>query len=169
MTNAKNKNNSVKYHTPRTTINSSTISRSKIHDRKIFTIAKNSILTVIILSTMIIILVLLFMTFSDPERIIKSNIESYATDYYENHLYQEIATTSSSDSIAEIMQKYATIGFSPVPMRQLLVYSNNDQNEITSIISSYCDIGDSYIKFFPNPPFGKHDYRIEYHYACTFK
>ena len=116
-----------------------------------------------------VILFLLFRAFSTPERVIKTKIEAVAADYYENFLYPDIEKYGTREkTLSEIMHRYEQNGFSEVTLRQLSLYDSKDHTDVDSIINTYCDDTASYVKFYPEPPYGQKDYRIDYHYTCEF-
>lgn len=138
------------------------------------TVAKRTVSTIIILSMIIVLLSIFFSYLANPERLAKQTVESIARDYYENYFYEsiitanEIGTTNEKKPLSEIMSKYENIGFAKVTLRQLLLYAP-DRVPNPSVVTSYCDENETWIKVFPLAPYEKTDYRIEYNYsACSF-
>ena len=167
MAKVKHKNQSAKFHNSRMEFKSSHLSRAKTRDRRIFSTARKSILAIIILATLTVILTILLSYFTNPERIVKSKIPAIATDYYENYFYPEI-TADSTKPLDEIMSRYVTTGFARVTLRQLLLFDGERHAEAAAVLATYCDTNDTFVQFFPESPFGKTDYRVDYHYSCTF-
>ena len=167
MAKAKNKNQSKKFHNSRARVRLSHLSRVKKRDQHIFRAAKNTTFTVIILTTLVMILITLFASFINPERIIKHKIESIATDYYESYFYPEIVTNNVKTP-SEIFEKYTTTGFTLVSFQQLLLFDGEKHADSVAAISEYCELDSSYVKFYPDSPFYKTDYHVEYHYSCAF-
>ncbi|MDO4508103.1 MAG: hypothetical protein Q4B65_01825 [Candidatus Saccharibacteria bacterium] len=131
--------------------------------------AKRTILTVIMLCIITVIFALFSSFLMDPERIAKQNFETISRDYYENYLYNMVVGASSKKkTLDEIMKKYESAGFAKVTLRQLLLHNNKKYEEIGKTIASYCDENETFIRIFPETPFNKSDYRIEYNYSCTF-
>ena len=164
----KNKNNSKNLHLSRTRIKSSRISRAKKTNRMIFHSTKNTILCVIAFAMMIVVLALLFMSFSSPERTVKNKITEIATDYYENYFYAQFTAGVDESLFEENFSRYQDVGFSRVSLRQLLLFDNERYAKSADILSKYCDKNTTYVQFFPYPPFGKTDYKTEFHYSCEF-
>ena len=129
--------------------------------------AKTVTLIIIGLAALMVILASFTAFFFTPEKIIKSEVESLAKNYYENIIYKKISA-SSEKTLDEIMAKYTETGFSRVTLRQLLILNAETHPNATAIITTYCDDSASSVKFFPEPPYGQTDYRIEYDYSCDF-
>ena len=155
------------FHASRSAAKSSRLAHRQKTSRRIFHTTKRSILTVIISAMLVVILAVLLSTFSSPERVVKSKIESIATDYYENYFYPEI-TTDNSTPLSQIMSRYEKPGFAKVTLRQLLLFDNGRYNSAATTLTKYCDENATFIQIFPTSPFSKTDYRIDYHYSCTF-
>ncbi|MDO4612113.1 MAG: hypothetical protein Q4B29_01470 [Candidatus Saccharibacteria bacterium] len=126
-----------------------------------FIIAKNTILTTIILSIIIVILAFFFSFLLNPERIAKQDLEKISRNYYETYLYEVI---SKGESPGEIMKKYEESGLPKVTLRELLLLDDR----ISPELQTYCDKNETYVKFFPEKPYGKNNYHVEYNYSCTF-
>lgn len=161
------KNSSHNFHASRNTVKPSRLARKQKSSRRVFKITKRSILTVIILAMLVVILAVLLSTFASPERVVKSKVESIATDYYENYFYPEI-TEGNSTPLSQIMERYEESGFAKVTLRQLLLFDGGRHTSSTAALTAYCDENATFIQIFPTPPFSKTDYHIDYHYSCTF-
>lgn len=159
--------NSRSYHTSRSKAKLSKAATSQRNSRRIFFFAKRSILVVIVLAMLTVILMLLLMIFSNPERVVKNKIEAIATDYYENYFYPQI-TEDNPASLPEIMERYELPGFALVTLRQLLLYDDERNANSAKILSNYCNENATYIQIFPESPYSKTDYHINYHYSCAF-
>ena len=119
----------------------------------------------IIIATMIIVVIAILLSFVfRPENVIKSKIETLATSYYEDTLYEQYLTPDGS---TDGFTKYEKSGLPYVPLRQLIFTSNLDKNEIKQI-RGICDENKTSIKYYPEPPYTKTSYRIEYTYNCNF-
>ena len=163
------KNSSAAMHSSRHRIRSSRIAKSQDTSRKIHRRSRHTILAVIVLAMMSVILTILFTTLSTPERVITHQVEAISTDYYENYFYDQIGSNATSNtSIPEIMEKYLTRGFAKITLNQLLHFDNGRHSGAASTLSTYCDLENTYIKIYPLEPFGRQDYRIDYHYSCEF-
>lgn len=167
MVKSKQTQRSNKYHSSRVRNNASHLSLAKVRDHKVATIAKNVILAIIALTTLTVVAIILITQFSTPEHIVTHEIESIATDYYENYFYPEI-TTNNPSSPEQIFAKYETTGFARVSLRQLLLFDNERHASSATLLSSHCDTNTTFVQFFPTAPFSKSDYRTEYHYSCNF-
>lgn len=167
MTKVKNRSQDI--HTSRTRTKSSRLSAQKKRDRQVFNATKKSILIVIVFSMLIVILVLLLSYFEKPEHLVKRKIENIAADYYENYYYPNlIGNANSQDSLEDIMSHYTEVGFATISLRQLLLFDNERYKETASFILKYCDENHTSVRIFPEAPFGKTNYRIDYHYSCAF-
>ena len=132
-------------------------------------VAKKISIAIIIISMLSVVLLLLFVSFSTPEYNTKTKVESIAKDYYENFFYPGITKYGTTEkALTEIMDRYKESGFSTVYFRQLLLYDNQKHADASNLITAYCDENDSFIKIYPEPPYGQQNYHIDYHYACDF-
>lgn len=168
MAHEKNKN-SNRLHASRTRIKLSNLAQAKRTDRKIFDAARRTILTTIIATMLIVILAVLLTQFSSPERVVKQKITDIVADYYENYYYPQLVGTANQDtSLDQIMSHYTKSGFARITLRQLLLFDNERYAKSADTITTYCDEDSTFVQIFPESPFGKSDYRIDYHYSCTF-
>ena len=101
-----------------------------------------------------------------PERTVKAAISGMATEYYEKDFYPMIADSFTSGT-ADV-SRYENYGFAPVTLRQLLLYDDAKNADKSKKVLEYCDENGTAVKFYPEAPYGQHDYRVEYTYSCTF-
>ena len=127
--------------------------------------ARKIILAIIPLAFITVIVAIFCALFFTPERITKSTISALATDYYENHFYNQLSLDEASTSD---LYKYETYGFAPVTLRQLLLYDNQKNADSAASILKYCDENTTTIRFFLDQPYGKTDYHVDYTYSCSF-
>ena len=125
-------------------------------------ITQKLIIAVIIVVSIIVLISVSLVFLLDPEHRVKSDITTLATDYYENFLYQDFANTNID------MSKYESYGFARITLRQLLLHDHEKHTDQAAFLSNYCDENTTAVKFFPEPPYTKTSYRIEYHYSCSF-
>ena len=128
-------------------------------------ITRTITIAIIILAMIIVVTFIILTIVFSKENIIKSEINDIATDYYENHLYEKYA---SPDGSTNNLNKYEENGINHIPLRQLL-YSNKDYKEKAESILKYCDENKTFIKYYPDSPFSKTSYHIEYTYSCNFE
>ena len=137
--------------------------------KKRFTLVQKIILGVIGATFITIIIATISILSSKPENVVTSKIEALASDYYENYLYQGILDSNRfSGNIEETLQKYVDVGFSPITLRELLLHDTKKSNDFASFIKNYCDENRTTIKFYPEAPFTKTSYHIDYSYSCEF-
>lgn len=142
-------------------------------------LAKNVILTVIALAMLTMILFTIYNLIATPEFLIKREIENITTDYYENYFYSQILENNSIDpnetnpaiiepAMKSVMPRYAEPGFARLTLRQLLLYDNKKHYSSINYLSEYCDLDQTLIKIYPEEPFGRKNYRVDYSYYCKF-
>lgn len=151
---------------------------SYISSHRTYHLAKDTILTIIALVMMMMIGLTFFCLIATPEFLVKREIESIAKDYYENYFYTTTLNNNSleinehsdnkNSTLDKIFSRYEKTGFSRTTLRQLLLF--DDQKHITSMASlaKYCDLDKTQIKIYPEPPFDRQNYRIDYTYSCKF-
>ena len=128
------------------------------------TFARKLILMVIVLAIVLVVIMVACTILLNSERVTKGTIEGMAKDYYENFLYPSVAETSGVDGVA----KYEKRGFTSVALRQLLFYDGQKNADKAEAVLKYCDENGTKLRFYPDAPFGKSDYHIEYTYDCEF-
>ena len=143
------------------TIKKNRSSRKKGRDQKVFLVARRLSLAVIVIAMLAVVLAVLFNSFTQPEKVVTSKIEGITADYYENYFYDRIKGYNNLD-------KYTESGFSKVTLRQLLLFDSERHADDANILSKYCDTEATYVRIYPEAPFAKTDYHVDYHYACTF-
>ncbi len=138
-------------------------------DRRIFLISRRVVFGIVVVAMLAVILAVLAAIFNNPEALVTGKIEKITADYYENYFYTRIEDYGTTDkSLAEIMERYVEAGFSRITLRQLLLFDSERYASSAAYITEYCDPETTYVKIYPEAPFTKSDYRVEYHYACTF-
>ncbi len=129
------------------------------------------ILSIIMAAVLIVIIVLISAFFFKPENIVKSKISAIASDYYENYFYERLINSETYQevgNIEKVMEKYQDSGLSPLNLRQLLLYDNQKNADSAPLLKKYCNEENTYVKFYPEPPYSKTSYRAEYTYSCNF-
>lgn len=130
---------------------------------------KKIILTIIILATLVVALTVIMIAFLNPERQVKSKVESLASNYYENIIYQDLVTSDTfSGDIESALQKYTEKGLPRVNLRQLLLNTKNVPTADYDYLTKHCDIEKTFVQFFPESPFASTNYRVDYTYSCNF-
>ena len=136
--------------------------------------AKRTILVVIGLTILMVILATFNAFFFTPERIAKDEVSALVNNYYEKSVYENIIKANESDinsgrkTLDDIMKKYSELGFSRITFRQLILLSEESFPHAAAKISPYCDENRSYAVIYPDAPYGKSDYHVEYNYDCKF-
>lgn len=163
---------STSMHVSRAKARTSHRAKSTSWSRKSSNFSRNAILSVIILAMLVVILCVLMQVFVDKESTVKHKIEEISADYYENYYYDSINKDTSTDSEenlpSNILEKYHERGLVIVPLRQLLLFDNRRHLDSAALLTEYCDENTTYIRIYPDPPYGKKDYHVEYNYSCTF-
>ena len=96
-------------------------------------------------------------------------MDNLAKTYYEEFIYEGIKNASANeDEVAKKMDRYVESGFAPVNLRQLMLYKREQTKKDADYIRRYCDENKTSVKFYPEKPYGKEDYRIEFRYSCEF-
>lgn len=124
----------------------------------------------IIVCAIIVVLAALVCSFVfKPENTVKSKIDNLASDYYENFFYERIVESNNSDdAVKKVVSEYKDTGLTPVSLRQLILHDTQKNYEIGKYLKNYCDENNTVAKFYPEEPFDKTSYRIEYTYSCEF-
>lgn len=129
------------------------------------------VLIVIVILIITVITFTLSLLFHNPEKAIKDQLNALSKDYYENHLYESLtAVQESTNSVSfnKTMEKYQKYGFGTVHLRQMLSYDSQTNPSRAELIAKYCDENKTYAKFYPEPPFNRDSFRVEFTYSCNF-
>ena len=104
-----------------------------------------------------------------PEKATKAKLDEMAREYYEGFVYENLINGAmSQDEIEGVMDKYKVRGFAPVYLRQLLLYNNQENMKEAGFVKNYCDENLTYVKIYPEAPYDKKSYRVEYNYVCEW-
>ena len=130
--------------------------------RKRLSTVQKTILLVILANVALVIFCVVFVETHTPQNTVTSNLETIAKDYYENYFFPKL------DASTETMDKYHQRGFSSVSLQHLLIYDGQKNAHLTNTFSDYCDLNRTTIKIYPDPPYTKDSYHIDYKYVCTY-
>ena len=140
--------------------------RKKSSKKRLSGIQKTILAIIVSLSVLIIGLVISSI-FLNPEAITKRKISALASEYYENYLYENLKNSDQVPDFEKAIEGYKDYGFAHVYLRQLIYYDNNE--ETIRFLKKYCDENKTAAKIYPEPPYTKKSYRIDYTYSCDFK
>ena len=107
--------------------------------------------------------------FMDPEAAVPRKIEFLARDYYESYFYDNFKDNLSSSNVDSVFEKHVEIGFSPVALRQLLLFENGKHSEEREYLEKYCDTNRTTVVIYPEAPFNKNNYHVKYNLSCQFE
>ena len=131
--------------------------------------ARRVVVGVIVATIVVVIVGLIASFFCNNERITQKKIDEMAREYYEGFIYPNLINGSMSQSeIAEAMKRYEKWGFAPVALRQLLLYDGKKNMQEGGFVKNYCDENNTKAKIYPEAPYDKKSYRIEYEYKCEY-
>lgn len=149
---------------------SSRLSRSKSFNKKSHSNGRRVIIGVIIAVMIAVIVAIVVALLNTPERTTTAKIQEIARDYYENYYYDQLVKTSSAagKTLDEALGHYSDVGFSKVNLSQLFLFDGGRHRNIRSSITNYCDETNTTITIYPDAPYGRKDYHIDYNYSCNF-
>ena len=133
-------------------------------------LVKKIILSVIAIVAVIILGLTIFAAIFTNENRVKSAISSIATDYYENYFYEELLESSSfsKDNPGETLGKYQTSGLAILSLRDLLLHDDQKFVEDRKFLAQFCDEDQTFIHYYPDEPYARNSYHVEYTYSCNF-
>ena len=129
------------------------------------------IIGVICLSMFAVLSAVLSTILLSPERTTKELISNITSDYYENYYYAKILEANPSatpEKLEEILGKYEKSGLAAIPLTELLLYDNQKNADAELKIGQYCDTNRTFIKIYPDPPYKRNSYHVEYTYSGNF-
>ena len=124
----------------------------------------------IIVTIILVVGSVVIFAFFSPEKVAKRKTEFLVRDYYENYFYEKfISEKSDSETLDELFDSYATTGFGPVSLKNLFLFDNGRDAEYAKYFRESdfrCDEDKTSAIIYPEKPFGRSDYRIEYNFSC---
>ena len=132
-------------------------------------IAKWVIVGVIIIVSMVFTAISIYAFIYDEKEVVKGDLETLAKEYYEGYIYPGLIEEGMSQTqIDELMERYLVRGFSRVYLRQLLLREGREKKVNEKLIRKHCDENQTLVHFFPEEPYDKQSYRMEWRYDCDF-
>ena len=144
------------------------VRRSRFSRTRTSTI-KNIVLIVIFALIITVGVAIVAAFLSQPELQIKQKFETIANNYYENTIYESILSSDQfSGNPADALEKNSGRGLALVTLRQIILLDETVPADVASYLEKYCDINKTFVRFYPQSPFSRTDYRAEYTYDCNF-
>lgn len=104
-----------------------------------------------------------------PELQIKQKFAAIANNYYENTIYESMLNSDQfSGNPADALEKNSERGLALVTLRQIILLDETVPTDVANYLEKYCDINKTSVRFYPQSPFSRTDYRAEYTYDCNF-
>lgn len=105
------------------------------------------------------------------ENVTKYRLSELASDYYENYFYEELTNSEAfkqNGSLETVMENYNKYGLPRIALKDLIVHGEQKTTPYAGYLTNRCDENDTFVKFYPDPPYEKTSYHFEYTYACNF-
>ena len=132
-------------------------------------VVRRVILAVIGVAITVVVVSVIYCLVWSTEKATKAKLDEMAREYYEGFTYENLINGAmSQDEIESVMDKYKVRGFAPVYLRQLLLYNNQENMKEAEFVKNYCDENLTYMKIYPEAPYDKKSYRVEYNYVCEW-
>ncbi len=144
--------------------------RYRAHAQKDYsTKARKFVLILIPALVVIIVFSVICANIFNPEHQIKSKLEALATNHYENIIYEKLVTSSNYSGDPETaLSRNKDRGLPSYTLRQLLLEDQVKTADAAEYLLKYCDENATTVKFYPEPPYERTSYRVEYTYSCNF-
>ncbi len=125
-----------------------------------------SVITFVIIFLIILVFLSVFAAVNlRPENRIKSEFENLARDYYENIFYENMLSAENySGNPEKSLAPFRERGLAKISLRQI---SLSDLS-VSDFLLERCESGSTFVRFYPDPPYGRADYHAEYTYSCNF-
>lgn len=127
-----------------------------------------AIFVVLVAALAVVVNVILSLNFT-AEKMTMRKIEAIARDYYENYFYDNYVGEMSEEEIREELSGMEKSGFPRTYLHDLLLFDNKRHAEDAKEFKRKgytCDTNKTYVIFYPEEPYGKKDYRVEYEMEC---
>ncbi|MBQ3468134.1 hypothetical protein IJH19_01160 [Candidatus Saccharibacteria bacterium] len=132
-------------------------------------IAKRIAVVIIILCTTLVGLNVAANAYFNPATVASRELEALAEEYYEDYLYKNLIGERTGADIEKELKKYENSGVSTTYLRQLLLYDSGRRERAGSYFDQQnytCDRNKTYVKYYPEPPYGPKDYHFETKLVC---
>lgn len=139
--------------------------------RQSFSLVQKIILGVIAIASITVIIASISAIVIKDQNTTEAIINRMAKDYYENYFYPNFSSSKGFQQITDIdstLAKYRDYGFTPIRLRQLLLYDNRKNDQYRKQVTKYCDENNTFIKYYIDPPYEKTSYHYEITYSCNY-
>lgn len=138
-------------------------------EKKFAPIAKRFAAIIIAVCSVLVLLNVAASAYFNPKTVVEREISALAKEYYEDYLYNNLIGSREGAAVAEEMKRYKDTGVSNTYLRQLLLYDSGRRKEASGYFNQKnfkCDHNKTYVKFFPEEPYQKENYRFEIKLFC---
>ena len=141
---------------------------SKIKKRSDAAFGRRFVTIGVIVSAIMVGLSIFVTVYFNPKAIAERKLEELVRDYYENYYYDKFIETAAEEKLEENFIKFSQSGFSPVLLRQLLLYNNRKNSGFEKYFTGdyECDKNKTNAKIYPVEPYGKKDYEVKLELVC---
>lgn len=143
--------------------------KSRNNPMPISRVAKKIVSGGIIICAVIVLMCLIVNTYYDPAKVATRKLEELAKDYYENYYYDKLLEEIGEEGLVEQFESLNGKGMANVPLRHLLLFDNARNEEYGKFFDNtryHCDRSETNVKIFPEEPYGRQDYSVEYTTVC---
>lgn len=130
-------------------------------------LTRKLVLLGVALAIVLVLINLLAGLFFNNTRSVENLTEQMARDYYENYFYPKF--TLGAVDLEARFKEYKDTGFEPVLLRHLLLNDGGKYEKWRKEFTEgkvVCDTNISNVKYYPEAPFGRKNYRIEQRLSC---
>lgn len=138
-------------------------------EKKFAPIAKRIAGITIVLCSVLVLLNAAASAYFNPKTVVEREITALAEEYYEDYLYENLVGNRTGDAIKEELKRYKDTGVSETYLRQLLLYDSGRRKDAGGYFEQKgfkCDRNKTYVKYFPEYPYGKENYHFEIKLVC---
>ena len=133
-------------------------------------VAKRVVIVVICLAIAVVGGFAAFVLLYDENEVVRGQLDELARAYYEEFTYPSLIKDGMSRAEKEsLMEQYVERGFADVRLRQMIRRDGGKTVNDTSLIHKHCDENETVMRVYPEEPFDRKSYRIEYRYSCDFE
>ena len=132
-------------------------------------IARRTATIIIAICSVLVILNAAASAYFNPKTVVEREISALAEEYYEDYLYANLVGNREGDAIGQELKRYKDYGVSDTYLRQLLLYDSGRRKEASGYFDQKnfkCDRNKTYVKYYPEEPYGKKDYHFDIKLSC---
>ncbi|MBQ9017126.1 hypothetical protein IJ103_02695 [Candidatus Saccharibacteria bacterium] len=128
-------------------------------------LVKRTVVVCVIICISLVVVNAVASAYFNPKTSVERELSALAEEYYEDYLYERLVGDRTGDEVAKELKNYREVGVTNTYLRQLLLYDSGRRKAAAGYFEN-CNRNETYVKYYPDPPYGKQDYHFDIKLAC---